>query len=365
MKTSVDSADQRIFLLTPPFSQRSSHDILGKKTAVSLTDGGLRCETHDLWPDAIAALLTRGKIPFGRRMLAFLIAPYTVSSIFRRLKRGDTAWILGPAVPMQNSPSLELSLKKRGVRYIFHVIDDWFSLPAYRTMALRRSRLADLIVTPTEALVCKVRAEVPSANVIKLEEPIDVRRVSPPQIYRSLSPPRLVWIGNPYNLRFIGTVTDALHSLSQSHDFILRIISARPPETEYPFRTEWLKYSYHSESSMLAGATAGLSPLEDTPYNRAKGIYKVKTYMAAGIPVVGSNIGYQKELVVHGKSGFLCNSDNDWVHNLSALLSNPSLARRMGSEARSIAVSRFSHDAVQDTWIEAVRSLYGQTSHGD
>jgi len=365
MAFNIQSANRRIFLLAPPFSQRSSHDILGTKTAVTLTDGGLYCETHDLWPDAIAALLNSGKIPFGRRLFAFFIAPHTASKILRRPRRGDTAWILGPAVPKQNSPVFELALKKRGVYYIFHVIDDWFSLPAYREMALRRCRLADLIVVPTDTLLRQVRREVPNATVVRLEEPIDVDRVSPDPMSRDLSPSRLVWVGNPHNLRFIGTVADALHTLSKSHDLILRIISARPPETEYPFRTEWLEYSYHSESSMLAGATAGLSPLEDTPYNRAKGIYKVKTYMAAGIPVVGSNIGYQKELVVHGKSGFLCNSDNDWVENLSLLLNNPSLAKKMGSEARSVAVSRFSHDAVRDSWIQAVRNLYDQTSRSD
>ncbi len=329
------------------------------------TDGGIAAVSKDLWPDSISSLLNSGKLPFGRRIFAFVIAPYTASNLLHRLRKSDIAWILGPAVPMHSSPSLELSLKKRGVRYIFHVIDDWFSLPYYREMALQRCRLADLIVVPTETLLCKVRAEVPGAKVIRLEEPIDVVRVSPVPVGQPLSSPTLVWVGNPHNLRFIGTVADALCSLSQSHNFILRVISDRPPEIRFPVPTEWLKYSYQSESALLAGATAGLSPLEESPYNRAKGIYKVKTYMAAGIPVVGSNIGYQKELIDHGKSGFLCDSDKDWVANLSALLSSPSLARGMGSEARSVAVSRFSHDAVRDSWVEAVRTLFNDKLPGN
>ncbi len=327
------------------------------------TAGGIPTVAKDLWPDALASTMNSGKIPFGRRIFAFLIAPLTASKALKRIRTGDIAWILGPAVPQMIRPNLEISLKKRGGLYIFHVIDDWFSLPYYREMALQRSRLADLIVVPTETLLRRVRKEVPNAKVVKLEEPIDVDRVSPTPIGQPLFPPRLVWVGNPHNLRLIGTVTDALHKLSKSHDFILRIISTQPPETPFPFRTEWLKYSYQSESASLAGTTAGLSPLDDTPYNRAKGIYKVKTYMAAGIPVVGSNLGYQTELVGHGKSGFLCDSDHDWIANLSALLSNPSLARRMGNEARRVAVSRFSHAAVAQQWIAAIKDNFFPTSH--
>lgn len=328
------------------------------------TDGGIPAVSKDLWPDALTSAMNSGRIPFGRRLFARFFAPPLARRVLRRIPPGGIAWILGPAVPMRNSPSLELSIKKRGAHYIFHVMDDWFSLPHYREMALRRSRLADLIVTPTDTLVSKVLAEVPSAKVFKLEEPIDVDRISPLASDQAPSPQRLVWVGNPQNLRFIGTVAEALNKLSKSHDFVLRVISARPPEIELPFRTEWKKYSYQGESALLGGATAGLSPLEDTPYNRSKGIYKVKTYMAAGIPVVGSNIGYQKELVDHGKSGFLCNSDNDWVDSLSALLSNRSLANRMGREARRVAVSRFSHDAVRDSWVEAVQTSFNDKLTG-
>jgi glycosyltransferase involved in cell wall biosynthesis len=344
-------------IFRPPYSQRSAHDILGEKTARMFCLENIPCETQDLWPNSISSKLNSGRLPFGRRIFAFLIAPVAASAKLRRVKNGDIAWILGPAVPMRDSPSLELSIKNRGARYIFHVMDDWFSLPYYREMALQRSRLADLIVAPTEALVCKIQAEVPSAKVIRLEEPIDVDRVFPSLSNQAPCPQRLVWVGNPQNLRFIGTVAETLHSISKSYDFILRIISARPPEMEFPFSTEWLEYSYQSESALLAGATAGLSPLEDTPYNRAKGIYKVKTYMAAGIPVVGSNIGYQKELIAHGTTGFLCDSDSDWIKHLSALLENPSLAKKMGDQARSVAVSRFSHDAVKDSWVSAVGNL--------
>lgn len=352
-----------LFIFRPPFSLSSGNDILGEKTADMLKRGGIPCETHDLWPDPIASKLNSGRLPYGRRIFAFLIAPLAASAKLRKLNNGDIAWILGPAVPMKDSPSIELSIKKRGVHYIFHVMDDWFSLAYYREMALQRSRLADLIVAPTEALVSRVRAEVPNAKVVKLEEPIDVDRVFPSPSNQAAAPQRLVWVGNPQNLRFIGTVAEALHTLSKSHDFILRVISARPPEMEFPFRTEWLEYSYRSESALLAGATAGLSPLEDTPYNHAKGIYKVKTYMAAGIPVVGSNIGYQRELIDHGKSGFLCDSNSDWVEHLSALLTKPSLVGKMGSEARSAAVSRFSHAAVAPQWIAAIRDNLLSTSH--
>jgi glycosyltransferase involved in cell wall biosynthesis len=327
------------------------------------TAGGIPSVVNDLWPDALTSIMNSGRIPFGRRIFARFVAPHYARRVLNCIPPQGIAWILGPTVPMRSAPTQELSLKTRGSRYIFHMMDDWFSLTHYREMSLRRSRLADLVVVPTEALMRKVQLEVPSANVLTLEEPIDVDRVFPSSSRQVPSRQRLVWVGNPQNLRFIGTVAEALYTLSKSHDFILRIVSARPPEMELPFRTEWLEYSYQNESALLAEATAGLSPLEDTPYNHAKGIYKVKTYMAAGIPVVGSNIGYQKELIEHGKSGFLCDSDRDWVENISVLLTQTSLARAMGNKARRVAVSRFSHEAVAPQWIAAIRDNFFPSAH--
>jgi len=351
------SSHPKLVLIGPPFSQRSGQDVVGQRTAKMFSAAGIHSVAADLWPDSLARIFHSGVIPCGRRFFARALAPACAAKALATLSHGDIAWILGPAVPRQPSPREERQLKKRGVRYVFHVMDDWFNIPFLREATLARGKIADLVVVPTPDLFEKACTELPGVRVACLEEPVDVDRVRPIAPLPEVGTPTIVWTGNAQNTRFLGGVAEVLDALCKKHAFNLRIISGRRPNLDFGCHWEWLPYKYADESRSLQGALAGLSPLEDTTYNRSKGIFKVKTYMAAGIPVVGSNIGYQKELIAHGSTGFLCESISDWTQNLSALLENPSLAKKMGDQARSVAVSRFSHDAVKDSWISAVQNL--------
>lgn len=357
MTPNIPPAGRRIFLMAPPFSQRSAHDIIGKRTASMFNSGGFPAFARDLWPNAVAALMNSGRVPFGRRIFARVIAPVCAAWQLQQIPTGSIAWILGPATPRRITPSLERNLIRKGVYYVFYMNDDWFSIPHLRDAAIMRAEIADMIVVPTPVLQQRVKQEIPGACVTRLEEPIDIDRVKPTLDNKQSTSPVIVWTGNPMNTGFLESMLPVLNELRRMHNFQLRVICKDKPTLSPIIQLEWLQYNYNHESDHLSGCIAGLSPLQDSPYNRAKDVYKTKTYMSAGIPVVGSKVGYQTELIDHGKSGFLCESDNDWIANLSALLNNPSLALRMGSEARNVAVSRFSHDAVQGSWVAAVRSL--------
>jgi glycosyltransferase involved in cell wall biosynthesis len=328
------------------------------------TAGCIPAVAKDLWPDVLASPMNSGQIPFGRRLFARLIAPPCARRVISCIPSQGIAWILGPAVPRTTSPALEQGIKRRGVRYIFHILDDWFSVPHLRPATVERARLADLIVVPTPRLLDTVFREIPGVRAVRLEEPVDVDRLRPIQVPPSTKPV-FVWTGNMLNLCFLDSIVDTLAQLSQSHDFILRIISKDPPSRKLPFAHEWFPYSYHDEARLLSGAVAGLAPLEDSSYNQSKGAFKIKTYMAAGLPVVASDVGYQTTLVSHGSTGFLCEKESDWLHWLKTLLSDPHQAHQMGQSSREMSLKRFSHDAVQDSWVAAVRSLSDETPRSD
>jgi glycosyltransferase involved in cell wall biosynthesis len=330
---------------------------LGPRTARMFSDAGLEAIAGALWPDPLTQLFHRGTIPFGRRLFAKYLAPVFAAKALSSLSRGDIAWILGPAVPRRPCPREEMQLKNRGIRYVFHIMDDWFSTPHLREATLARGKLADLIVVPTPDLLNKVSSELPGIRVACLEEPVDTDRIQPVRSAALDGAPTIVWTGNAANTRFLGVVAPVLGELYKKHAFKLRIISGRKPECHFGCPSEWLPYNYANESRLLEGALIGLSPLEDTTYNRSKGIFKVKTYMAAGIAVVGSDVGYQKHLVTQGSTGFLCRTQDDWLKYLTALLQEPEFARTMGHHAREEALLRFSHHAVADQWVAAVRGL--------
>ncbi|MGW5046530.1 glycogen synthase [Streptomyces griseoluteus] len=72
--------------------------------------------------------------------------------------------------------------------------------------------------------------------------------------------------------------------------------------------------------------------------------------MACGTPVVASRVGGIPEVVDHGRTGLLVDTDGDFEGNLARalddVLANPAAARRMGEAGRARAVGEFGWDAV-------------------
>lgn len=76
--------------------------------------------------------------------------------------------------------------------------------------------------------------------------------------------------------------------------------------------------------------------------------------MASGTPVVASRVGGLPEVVDHGVTGYLVEPGNvDELHDrLAQLLANPTLAARLGSNARDRALQHFTWDAVAQRCLE-------------
>ena len=66
--------------------------------------------------------------------------------------------------------------------------------------------------------------------------------------------------------------------------------------------------------------------------------------MAAGKPVVATNVGGAAEAINDGESGYLVNSDDDtaMAKRLMELLNDTKLAASMGKNGRRIAKDKFS-----------------------
>ncbi|MBK9171832.1 MAG: glycosyltransferase family 4 protein [Chloracidobacterium sp.] len=79
-------------------------------------------------------------------------------------------------------------------------------------------------------------------------------------------------------------------------------------------------------------------------------------YMAAGLPVVATDVGGAKEAIEDGETGYLVRSDDDEA--LSAciikILEDKALSDRLGQRGKEIAFTRFSAERQTDS----VLSLY-------
>lgn len=81
-------------------------------------------------------------------------------------------------------------------------------------------------------------------------------------------------------------------------------------------------------------------------------------YMAAGRPVVATDVGGAREAIVEGKTGYLvpAGDDRQLAEHIVALLSDPENARSMGEHGKQVVYERFS--TVRQ--LQNIEGLYGE-----
>lgn len=76
--------------------------------------------------------------------------------------------------------------------------------------------------------------------------------------------------------------------------------------------------------------------------------------MAMEKALVTSDIGWAKEVMIDGKTGFTVNPKNhqEYADRILQLLMHPALAKKMGTAARERVVAKFSTEVVVERNIE-------------
>ncbi len=346
-----------LLIFRQPQALRSGDDVLGAKTISGLTEAGIPTRSHELSSQWWASKLWFSRLP-GRRTI-FEYGPALIGLLRHRSKitRAAAVWINGPASPLNKNCWFERTVIRAGKPCIFHLQDDWFSMPYLKDVAAPRVRLASLVVVPTEPLKERIIGLFPDARVVVLEEPIDVDRLKPVPVDRPSNDPFLVWTGHVTSMADLKEYAGLLKRVHARHPFKLRIISGQnKPRLDASFPWEWFPFDPGREVEYLAGATAGLAPLEDGSYARCKGGYKVKTYLAAGIPTIASPVGHHCELIRSGENGILARTSDEWEAALVKLLQDSSFARRLGEAGRESAEKRFSHNVLMPAWAAELKS---------
>lgn len=151
----------------------------------------------------------------------------------------------------------------------------------------------------------------------------------------------LGWIGSQWTTRYLDLIRDALVALSRQYPNLeLRLIGAG--DFDVPgLQIAHMDWALETEVGYLQTFDIGLMPLPDDPFTRGKGGYKLLQYMACGLPVVASPVEINREIVTHGKTGFLAETDSEWIGFLSTLIKNKTLRNRMGAAGRARVVAHY------------------------
>jgi glycosyltransferase involved in cell wall biosynthesis len=249
-------------------------------------------------------------------------------------------------------------------------VDDavWLNTGGERARALATA--SDVVVCGNSFLADQFGRWNP--NVIIIPTAVDTawyRPQAPVPNSEENSPPPLVlgWTGTSNNFPFLYAIESALvRVFDYCAGARLLVIADRPPRFKLlpQSRFEFQRWSPQIELAGFARMAIGLMPLEDTDWCRGKCSYKMLCYMAAGLPVIVTAAGMNREVLALGEVGLSATSEPQWIDALMVLLSNANLRRRMGAVGRGVVEERFSLQRLVQKYAAVFRSLGGPSSGG-
>jgi glycosyltransferase involved in cell wall biosynthesis len=169
---------------------------------------------------------------------------------------------------------------------------------------------------------------------------------------------RLVWIGSKVTLKYLERLRPVLEEIGRRFDHVvLRIIcdSFFSPEN---IPVEQRRWSLETQAGDLAISDIGLAPLPDNRFARGKCAYKILQYMAAGLPVIASPVGTNRQYIEESGAGLLAESDEQWLERITELTKDgPSRARM--AKAADRFVKKFDRAVLGEKLLRIITDCIG------
>src|SRR5205823_3147003 len=139
------------------------------------------------------------------------------------------------------------------------------------------------------------------------------------------------WTGTVGGLRYLDPLRAVFERLARDGQAQLEVVSTYPWDGPARFR----RWTLQEEISVFERFAIGIMPLPDTDYTRAKAGFKLLQYMAAGLPVIASPVGINRELVEQSGAGLLARSPAEWEAGLRELADDHALRTQLGNQGRA------------------------------
>jgi len=179
-------------------------------------------------------------------------------------------------------------------------------------------------------------------------------------------PPQLACLGTLCHHKNQNWLIRALAPLQKEFQFTLNLYGAPAEGTPYAqefysllsTHGSWIRFHGHIPRSKLPEVYAQ-SSLILTPSLEDNCPMVVLEAMASGVPVIGSRIGGIPDLIRHGETGWLFESQNeeDFRDALRQALSSPQNLKEKGENSRSVARSQFSPEQIALRHLQAYKEI--------
>jgi glycosyltransferase involved in cell wall biosynthesis len=228
-----------------------------------------------------------------------------------------------------------------------------------RRWAVRQCQCAGCIVTP---LHTTVPPEIARSKICELPWGANVERFAPPVLPPSTGdehPPTAVFLGSFRNWHgAIDFVKAGAMLLAMGRGYRFLLVGDGPERAHaetlaaaWPGSFRFLgAVPYEEVPALLRQAHVGVAPFTRTPHPalQAAGFFwsplKIYEYMAAGLPVVTTDIPPLRHIIREGQEGALFHEDtvSDLAAAMDRVLRDPAAAWAMGQRARARVVEGYS-----------------------
>lgn len=165
------------------------------------------------------------------------------------------------------------------------------------------------------------------------------------------------WIGRPGSVFYLEKIKNVFTTLAQKYNFVLKVVGARQLNLA-GVNLAVKAWRLEEEIGDLESFDIGIMPLTEDAWAQGKSAAKLLEYMAAGIPVVCSPVGINREIVSDGKSGFFARTEQEWVEKLSILIENIEIRRMFSQQGRTTVERSFSIQANAAKLEEVLMRVY-------
>lgn len=150
------------------------------------------------------------------------------------------------------------------------------------------------------------------------------------------------WSGGAWNYPHLVELAEVLEEIKKETGVAILIQSGEPPPREIQkIGVQYIPWEKETERNILQRMDIALCPLKDTPWTRGKFSIKLLQYLACGIPVICSDVGVNRQIILDGQEGFVVKNQQEWQLRLLTLIYDKEKRKQMALTARQRAVKYY------------------------
>jgi len=316
--------------------------------------------------------------PWESQILDKEIGPTIVRDLDRGCAWADIIIFMG----LHTYESLDLLKKLKAAhdkKFIMEIDDYLFSIPRKNAAAefykpgseltitgLEQMKISDGVVCSTPYL--KELYAPFNENIKVVENVIDLslwRKKVPPVIRQGVI---IGWMGGGTHEEDLEFIREPMFRVLDKHKGVtFRIIHGIPESYKNHRRVTYTK-SFKNVDKYPAWICKqkfdiGVAPLADNNFNRGKSNLRWLEYSAMKVPTVASNLPHFQTSIVHGKTGYIASTQEQWEHYLTLLIQDAELRKEIGNNAYEEVKNNWSLKSLGKKYQDVIKEFHNASPY--